>query len=104
MNTHIEQINESIQVIAGFNQGGRLTPLLFEWRSRRYHRFKIIKTWKVLEGVAQKVFFTLTPDKINLYEIYFHTRDFQWTLSRIYRDSHENLIGERGIFQKASEY
>jgi hypothetical protein len=86
MNTNIEPINESIRVIAGFNLGGRLTPLLFEWRSHRYEQFEIIKTWKVPEGVAQKVFFTLTPDTVNLYEIYFHTRNFQWVLSRIFHD------------------
>jgi hypothetical protein len=86
MNATIEPINESIRVIAGFNPGGRLTPLLFEWRSRRFERFKIIKTWKIPEGVSQKVFFTLTPDTVNLYEIYFHTRNFQWILARIYHD------------------
>ena len=82
----IEPVYESIRVIAGFNPGGRLTPLLFEWRSHRFDQFEVIKTWKVPEGVAHKVFFTLTPDRIDLYEIYFHTRSFQWILAKIYRE------------------
>ena len=79
----IEEIGEPIDVIAAFSTG-KIFPLLFSWRNRRYNNLKVHATWSQAAGNAKLVHFSVTTDNTNLYELCFHTRYFHWQLVRVY--------------------
>ncbi len=81
----IEEIDDQIDVVAVFSSG-KVSPLLFSWRNRRYSNLKTSSMWMDSEGDAKRVHFSVITDSANLYELCFHTRSFQWTLVRIYHE------------------
>jgi lipocalin len=79
----IEKIDESIDVVAAFTEG-KILPVLFSWRNRRYKNLKVNAMWSRTEGDAKIVNFSVTADNSNLYELCFNTRFFQWSLLKIH--------------------
>ena len=85
MKKMIEEIGESINVLATFSNG-KVTPLAFTWRQQKYDRLNMASFWSDYDGDARRIFFTVETDQANLCEICFHTKTLQWTLVRIYHD------------------
>jgi hypothetical protein len=81
----IEEISEPIDVVAAFS-AGKISPILFSWRHRRYYNLKIASTWSQTDGDAKLVHFSVNTDNANLYELCFHTRNYQWQLMKISHD------------------
>ena len=77
-----EEINEPINVVAIFQNGG-ITPLAFSWRRRRYEGLQTVARWEEYEGETRCLFFSL-QDGPNLYQCCFHTRDLRWRLVKVY--------------------
>lgn len=81
----IEEIGESVSVLASFTNG-KILPLVFKWRNRKYSQLKLASSWSDFEGQFKRVFFSVSVDTANLYELCFHTRNFQWSLVRIHHE------------------
>jgi hypothetical protein len=81
----IEEIGEPIDVVAVFSCG-RISPLFFSWRNRRYGNLQTASTWSRYEGDAKLVYISVTADNANLYELMFHTRNLRWDLVKIYHE------------------
>lgn len=81
----IEEIGENVTVLASFADG-RLQPVVFKWRNRIYRQLSVASSWSDYEGQYKRVYFSVMTDRSNLYELCFHTRNFQWCLVRIHRD------------------
>ncbi len=75
----IEEIGESIDVVAAFT-GGRILPIMFSWRNRRYENLKVASSWNIFDGKIQLHHITVTNDSPNLYELCFNTQNFKWSL------------------------
>lgn len=80
----IEEIDEPIKVVAAF-QCGKIIPLVFSWRNRRYEHLQTVSTWSDHEGEAKRMFFGIAAGP-NFYELCFHTGNFQWKLVKIHRE------------------
>jgi hypothetical protein len=81
----IEEIGEPIDVVAAFS-AGKISPILFSWRHRRYINLKVTSIWSDTEGDARQFHISVLTDSSNLYELCFRTRNFQWTLAKIYHE------------------
>ncbi len=81
----IEEIGENVTVLASFADG-RLQPVVFKWRNRIYRQLSVASSWSDYEGQYKRVYFSVMTDRSNLYELCFHTRNFQWCLVRIHHD------------------
>lgn len=81
----IEEIGEDVKVLASF-VNGKLQPVIFKWRNRTYQPLTIASSWSDYEGQFKRVYFSVLTDQSNLYELCFHTRNFQWCLVRIHHD------------------
>jgi hypothetical protein len=81
----IEEIGEPIDVVAAFT-AGKISPILFSWRNRRYNNLKVNAVWGQADGEARLVHFSVNSDDANLYEICFNTRNYQWQLIKIYHE------------------
>lgn len=80
----VEKINDDIDVIAGF-ENGNIKPLVFEWRGRRIREFEVASTWQVRQGQWVHIYFSLfNKESKEVYEIYFDTSVFKWTLARVF--------------------
>ena len=81
----IEEINESIDVVAAFS-AGKISPILFSWHNRRYNNLKTVNIWSDSEGNVKIVHISVTTDSTNLYDLCFNTHNFQWSLVKIYHE------------------
>ena len=80
-----EEIGESINVVAAFT-GGMILPILFSWRNRRYSNLKVANSWNTTVGDAKQVHISVTDDSPNLYELCLNTRNFNWSLIKVYHE------------------
>ena len=82
----IEEIGDPIDVVAAFT-GGKILPILFSWRNRRYSNLKVANSWNTYEeGDAKLHHITVTNDSPNLYELCLNTRNFTWSLIKVYHE------------------
>jgi hypothetical protein len=81
----IEEIGESIDVVAAFS-AGKISPLLFSWRNRRYNNLKVTSMWNEKGGDSKLVHILVTNESANLYELCFSTRYYNWSLVKINHD------------------
>jgi len=81
----IEEIFEPIKVLASFSEG-KMMPVLFSWRNRKYRISKVTGRWSEYEGEAKRFFFSVITDGVNLYELCFHNRSLAWELLRIHHE------------------
>ncbi len=78
----IEDIGDNIDVVAAFTNG-KILPILFSWRNRRYINLKVASTWNEKEGESKLVHMTVTADSPNQYEICFNNQNFKWSLVKV---------------------
>jgi hypothetical protein len=79
----VEAIGEPIRVCAYFRRG-RISPLWFEWKGRRYRVEEIRNRWVTSEGVGRCYHFALTVEGgADLYEIFLRTETMGWRLGKI---------------------
>ncbi len=81
----IEEIEEPIDVVAVFS-GGKISPILFSWQNRRYNNLKVNRAWNQTVGDVKLIYFLVSIDNANLYEICYHTRNFRWSLVKVHYD------------------
>lgn len=79
-----ESINENIDVIALFEQG-RIKPLYFKWRNRKYKIKKVNLVHSSKKGSAVLYHFSVS-DESNNYTLCFDSKDLSWELSEIYTE------------------
>jgi len=79
----LEVIGEPIEVSAHFRRG-RIAPLWFVWKGRRYQVEEIRNRWVTREGVGRMYHFAVTvTDRADLYEVYLRTETMGWHLGKI---------------------
>ncbi len=49
----LEEIGESIDVVAVFT-AGKIMPMLFSWKHRRYYNLKVSSMWNEKEGEVKQ--------------------------------------------------
>ncbi|TCL59799.1 hypothetical protein EDC14_103736 [Hydrogenispora ethanolica] len=76
-----EKVKEPIKVFAVFYEG-RIRPVSFEWRNRKFSEFTIVSTWDGHEGNSRVIFFSIRSDE-EFYEVCFRVRRMTWYLNRI---------------------
>ena len=81
----VEEIGESIDVVAAFTSG-KILPIMFSWRNRRYSNLKVANSWNTSIGDAKHVHISVTNDSPNLYELCLNTRNFTWSLIKVYHE------------------
>ena len=81
----IEEIGEKIDVVAAFT-GGRVLPILFSWKNRRYQNLKVAGSWTTYEGEAKLHHITVTNDSPNCYELCLNTKNFTWSIMKVYHE------------------
>ncbi len=81
----VEEIGESIDVVAAFTDG-KILPIIFSWRNRRYSNLKVASSWNTSIGDAKQVHISVTNDSPNLYELCLNTRNFNWSLIKVYHE------------------
>ena len=81
----IEEIGDPIDVVAAFT-GGKILPILFSWKNRRYENLKVANSWNTSIGDAKQVHISVTNDSPNLYELCLNTRNFTWSLIKVYHE------------------
>jgi len=75
-------INESI--IAGVNfLNGKIIPLYFEWKKRRYPIDEITYFWKTRIGSDPLYHFSV-KSRDNIYEISYNLKTSEWCLEKVY--------------------
>ncbi|HBF38371.1 MAG TPA: hypothetical protein DDW50_13775 [Firmicutes bacterium] len=79
------EIEERIDVIAAFT-GGKILPILFSWKNRRYGNLKVASTWDTYEGEAKLHHITVTNDSFNCYELCLNVRNFTWNMVKVYHE------------------
>ena len=79
----LEVIGEPIRVCAFF-KNGRISPLWFEWKGRRYRVEEIRNRWVRSEGNGRCYHFALTvKGTADLYELFLRSETMGWHLGRI---------------------
>ena len=79
----LEVIGEAIRVCAYFQQG-RICPLWFDWKGRRYRVEDVRSRWVRNEGIGRRYYFAVTVGgRADLYEICFRSETMDWQLGRI---------------------
>ncbi len=78
----IEEINESIEVIALF-QRGKLSPLKFRWRDRIYRVQRINGGWASEVGEVNYHHFAVMSDSPDVYELVYNERGHEWRVQRV---------------------
>ena len=78
----IEEIGQSIDVVAAFT-AGKVLPILFSWKNRRYENLKVAGTWDTYEGETKFHHITVTNGSSNCYELCFNNWNFTWSLIKI---------------------
>jgi hypothetical protein len=82
-NEMLEVIGEPIRVCVYFRRG-RISPLWFEWKRRRYQVEAIRNRWVTNEGIGRCYHFAVTiEDRADLYEIYLRSETMGWHLGKI---------------------
>lgn len=81
----IEQISETIEVIALFHSG-RLSPLKFRWRERVYRVNRIHGGWITEEGIARLHHFAVVSDGTDVYELSYNERGHDWKIEKVSLD------------------
>lgn len=81
----IEEIGESIDVVAVFT-GGKVLPIMFSWKNRRYENLKVASSWSTFEGEAKLHHIRVTNDSPNCYELCLNTRNFTWSVEKVYHE------------------
>lgn len=77
-----EDIFEPIEVITFF-ENGRVHPLRFKWKGNVYRIRRVNGSWSAREGDGQKVYFSVSGDGPDCFELVFNTSDFNWQLTRV---------------------
>ncbi|MEJ0021887.1 MAG: hypothetical protein WDN47_04940 [Candidatus Doudnabacteria bacterium] len=78
----LEQINETIEVIARFS-GNKATPVKFLWQGREIPVKKINLTYSRFEGRVKFYFFAVSDDT-NYFKLQFNSDSLIWTLLESY--------------------
>ncbi len=79
----LEVIGEPIRVCAFFRRG-RISPLWFDWKGRRYRVEHIRNRWVTNEGIGRCYHFAVTVDNgADLYEIFLRSETMGWHLEKI---------------------
>lgn len=74
-------INEPIKVMAVFDGGVR--PVKFKWRGRVYPVKEITFTWRMKEGSADVVRFSVADGAGGLYELSYNKADMKWSIESV---------------------
>ena len=79
----VNMLDERIQAFAYF-RGGRITPVSFTWRARKYDVKRVTARWVVRDGNNRRYHFAVqTAQAGNLHEIYFKSDSMQWFIGAI---------------------
>jgi hypothetical protein len=79
----VDMLNERIHVFAYF-RGGRITPVSFTWRGRKYDVKRVTARWVVRDGNNRRYHFAVqTAQAGNLHEIYLANNTMQWFIGAI---------------------
>lgn len=74
----IETIMEPIDVIAKFS-GGKIRPLLFLWRKRKYKIESVKLAYSAKDG-HDRIYYFSVYDGINAFKLAFRLSKMSWTL------------------------
>lgn len=74
-------VMDSIEVIAAFKKG-KVVPLVFSWRGRRYQDFKVIKSWDKFDNRVKVLYYTVKLENA-CYEIFYNTGELNWSLTKV---------------------
>jgi hypothetical protein len=86
------RLNESIKVYALYKQTGdrrfphdKLRPVMFIWRNQEYRVQDITYVWRENRGESEVYHYTVS-DGANVFELCYHARSFDWTLTGTYSE------------------
>ena len=78
----IEDIRESIEVIALFRKG-ELLPLRFRWKGRVYRVNRINGGWRTDEGTARFHHFAVMTGGTDVYELSYNESTHDWKIEKV---------------------
>jgi hypothetical protein len=76
-------LKEKIKVNAIFEEGGRMRPIHFVWRGKKYTVLKVNYFWHAREGRTLYKHFSVF-DGVNHFHLVFNAEDLQWELNGVY--------------------
>jgi len=82
-NGMVTTIEEPVDVSAVF-RGGKLRPTAFLWRGRRYDIRRVTGTYRVPKGRYLELYYAVTSDNPEVYELRFSTEGMSWSLVRVH--------------------
>jgi galactose mutarotase-like enzyme len=79
----LEVIGDPVVVCAHFRRG-RISPVWFAWKGRRYQVEEIRNRWVTQEGLGRRYHFAVTVEECaDLYELHLRSETMGWYLGRI---------------------
>ena len=78
----IEEIRESIEVIALFRRG-KLEPLKFRWKDRSYRVSRINGDWNTEVGASRFHHFAVMSEGPDIYELSYDERAQSWKIESV---------------------
>jgi hypothetical protein len=80
-----EEISEPVEVITFF-ENGRVHPLRFKWKGTVHRVRRVNGSWSSRDGERYKVYFSVSTDGPDCYELLFDATEFKWELTRVALD------------------
>lgn len=77
----LTEINEPIEVGAVFRRG-RVQPVWFVWKGRKYPVEKTTYAWKEAQGETTVHYFSVF-DGVNTFELCYDSKALTWQLGRV---------------------
>ena len=82
----VETIDEPVEVLTLFRDG-KVEPLRFRWRRKVVRISRVTGDWVSSRTGRDRVhYYSVLGDGSDYFELSFHTRTFQWTLTRVWMD------------------
>lgn len=81
----MEEINEPITVYAFFGRG-KITPIAFGWRGRRYEKLKVVSSWATQNTPGRLHRWFALSDGANTYRIKFDANGVDWRLITVHQN------------------
>ena len=73
----LKKISEKTAKRADF-QGGRIVPLVFKRKDKRYKVLQVNASWEDREGTQKLYFFSVTADSGDVYQLRLNGKDMTW--------------------------
>jgi hypothetical protein len=79
----VTRVEEPVDVSAIF-QEGRVRPVAFRWRGRKYAVRRCLGSYRFPRGRYVEIYFSVMSEGPDVYELRFSTRDMGWTLVKVH--------------------